>query len=179
MVVRRGSDVNKVVVKDRVDDVVNSVRSLTQREILVGIPMATASREAEPGEKNLPPDNATLGYIHEFGSPAENIPDRPFLIPGVRDAVDEIVKRLSKAAIAAVDMKQEAVEAQLIAAGLTAQNSVRAKITDGPFVPLSPKTIQKRRSRKPPRTGTKPLLDTGQLRRSITYVIRDTDDASS
>jgi len=179
MVTRRGSDVNKVVVKDRVDDIVNSVRSLTQKEILVGIPMATANREPEPGEKEPPPDNATLGYIHEFGSPAENIPDRPFLIPGVRDAVDQIVNRLSRAAVAAVDTKQEVVDAQLNAAGLIAQNSVRAKITGGPFTPLSPKTIQKRRSRKPPRTGIKPLLDTGQLRRSVTYVIRDTDDASS
>jgi hypothetical protein len=55
-------------------------------------------------------------------------------------------------------------------AGLIAESSVRKKINEGPFEPLAPKTLQERKRRG--RTGEKPLIDTGQLRNSVTYVIR-------
>lgn len=160
---------------DKVDSVVDSVRSLVEREILVGIPASTAGRAVEPGDE--PIDNATIGYLMEFGSPAANIPERPFLVPGVRSAEDAIAKRLKSAAEAALKVQPAAVDIQMNAAGLIAQNAVRQKITDGPFVPLAPRTLAERKSRG--RTGIKPLIDTGQLRRSVTYVIRDSDDASS
>lgn len=162
-----------VVTKDRVDEMLASVQELVQKELLVGIPAATAARDPEDGEE--PIDNATLGYIHEFGAPAANIPARPFLIPGLQDARDQVGKRLGRAASAALDGNAERIEDEYDAAGLIAQNAVRRKITEGPFVPLKPATLAKRRARG--RKGDKPLLDTGQLRRSITYVVRNrTDD---
>jgi hypothetical protein len=48
---------------------------------------------------------------------------------------------------------------------------VRAFITAGQgFAPLAAATLAARRRKG--RTGTKPLIDTGQLRRAITYVLR-------
>ena len=69
---------------------------------------------------------------------------------------------------------------------------MRAKIMDGPFVPLAPATILARLRRGRPgrinssiygrgaiasdehdaATGMRPLVDTGALRNSINYVIR-------
>lgn len=161
-----------VVVRDRVPEMIAAVEALTLKELLVGIPAATAARTPEEGE--APIDNATLGYIHEFGAPAANIPARPFLIPGLQAARDRVGKRLQKAAEAALDGKLDDIDAQYDAAGLIAQSAVRARITDGPFVPLAPATIAKRRARG--RQGTSPLLDTGQLRRSVTYVVRTQKD---
>ena len=57
------------------------------------------------------------------------------------------------------------------AAGLIAQNSVRRTLTTAAYRPLSERTLAERRARG--RTGTKPLIDTGQYRNSITYVVRD------
>lgn len=160
-------------VVDRVDDMLASVQALVQKELLIGIPAATAARDPEEGE--APIDNATIGYLMEFGAPAANIPERPFLVPGIQSATDRIGKRLQRAAEAALDGKKDEVDAQYEAAGLIGQSAVRAKITDGPFVPLAPATLARRRARG--RTGEKPLLDTGQLRRSVTFVVRSRKDS--
>lgn len=159
-----------VVTQDRVDAMMRSVQALVQRELLVGIPASSAPRTPEEGE--APIDNATLGYIHEFGAPGANIPARPFLVPGLQAARGRIGRRLQRAAEAAMDGRTDAVDAEYDAAGLIAQNAVRQRISEGPFVPLAPATLARRKSRKPPRMGERPLIDTGQLRRSITYVVR-------
>lgn len=163
-----------VTTVDRVDRMLESIQALVQKELLVGIPASTAARTPEEGE--APIDNATIGYLMEFGAPAANIPARPFLIPGLQSATDRIGKRLQKAAEAALDGKSDDVDAQYDAAGLIAQNAVRARISDGPFVPLAPATLAARKRRKPPRMGEKPLIDSGQLRRSVTFVVRTRKD---
>lgn len=101
-----------------------------------------------------------------------SIPPRPFLEPGIAAAQPKITARLGNAAAAALEGDLAAVENQLHAAGLEAQNSVRAVINAGIDPALSPATIADRQRRG--RTGTVPLIDTGQLRNSITYVIRST-----
>lgn len=157
------------ITKDAVAEVLKQVRELTHKEVLVGIPDAYAGRKPDEGESQ-PISNAEIGYLMEFGSPAANIPARAHLVPGVEDALDPITKRLRAGAKAAIDGKPRAADQAMHAVGLTAQASVQRKITDGPFEPLSPKTLAKRRARG--RTGEKPLIDTGQYRRAITYVIR-------
>lgn len=149
-------------------DIARAVRDLTSREVLIGIPAETAGRSSEPGDGGL--TNAVLGYIHETGAPERNLPARPFLVPGVADAEPRFTPHLRKAAEAAMVGDTAKVDAALHAVGLVGQNAVRARITDGPHTPLAPRTLAERKARG--RTGTKPLIDTGQLRRSITYVIR-------
>lgn len=158
-----------LTIKDRVPEILKAVRDLTKKEVLVGVPDENAGRQPEPGE---PADvsNAVIGYVMEFGDPERNIPARASLVPGVTSAIPDITKRMKSGAEQALSGSPEAAEKAMHAAGLMAQAAVQRKITDGPFVPLSPVTLAERRRRG--RTGEKPLIDTGQYRRAITYVIR-------
>jgi phage gpG-like protein len=159
-----------VKVTDKTDDVKRALKVLTTRRVLVGIPAVNDAREPD-GDKPNPIGNAALGYIHEFGSPAKNIPARPFLVPGVTSIRDQAIAILKKAAQKALDGDIKPIDKALMAVGLMAQVAVQNKMKDGPFVPLAARTLKARERRG--RTGTAPLLDTGRLRQAIKYVIRD------
>jgi phage gpG-like protein len=158
--------VSAKVTKDKTSVVLGAIEKIAQRLVLVGIPSETTERK--DGE---PINNATIGYIQENGAPAMNIPPRPFLVPGVADQSDRITEQLKKASQAQLDGNDARATQALNRAGLIGQSGARSKIQSGPFVPLKPSTLAARRRRG--REGTKPLIDTGQLRNSLTYVIRD------
>lgn len=147
---------------DGLPDLLRRMAAVAQRDVLVGIP---SGEQRDDG-----PTNAEIGYQNEFGSPANNIPARPHLIPGVAAVQDKAVARLTQAASAAATGRMSDAERHLHAAGLIAQNSVRRTLTTAAYRPLSERTLAERRARG--RTGTKPLIDTGQYRNSITYVVR-------
>lgn len=147
---------------DGLPDLLRRMAAVAQRDVLVGIP---AGEQRDDG-----PTNAEIGYQNEFGSPANNIPARPHLIPGVAAVQDKAVARLTQAASAAATGRMSDSERHLHAAGLIAQSSVRRTLTTAAYRPLSERTLAERRARG--RTGTKPLIDTGQYRNSITYVVR-------
>lgn len=158
------------ILKDDVAKVLASIQELANKQVMVGIPATKAERTE--GDKE-PTNNAQLGYLHEFGSPKANIPARPFLNPGIARVQESINGHLEKAAKAAMDVNQEKVDVELNATGLIAQAGARNEITNGDLAPLATSTLAARRRRG--RTGDKPLIDTGQLRNSITYVIRKKD----
>ncbi|HWI02389.1 MAG TPA: hypothetical protein VNT52_00925 [Acidimicrobiales bacterium] len=155
------------VVRDDVAKILRAVKTATRGEVMVGIPSTHTDRNA-PGE---PAHNAMLGYIHEHGAPKANIPARPHLVPGVQDAQPVAVKHLAAGMRGALSGDLTAMEKSLHRAGLTAQNAVRARLNSGIEPALSEATIAARAARG--RTGTKPLIDTGQLRNSYTYVVRN------
>lgn len=157
------------VTKDATAALERAVRDLVKNQVLVGVPAEGASRQPEEGEKSAP-TNAQIGYWMEYGAPEANIPARPHLMPGIERAQDAITARLARTGEAALTGSREAVDQGLNAVGLVAQNAVRREVTDGAFAPLAKRTIQRRQAKG--RTGTKPLIDTGQYRRSLTYVIR-------
>lgn len=157
------------VTTDRTPELSRALKALVTNQVLVGIPSGTAGRQPDPGDRH-PLNNAEIGYIQENGSPAANIPARPFLKAGVATVQDQVAARLGAAAKSALSGDLGAVEKGLEAVGFIAENAVKAKITDGPFAPLSDSTLAARRARG--RTSEKPLIDTGQLRRSVTHVIR-------
>lgn len=150
------------MITDALPDLLRRLAAVAQRDVLVGVP---AGEGRDDG-----PTNAEIGYQNEFGSPANNIPARPHLLPGVAAVQDKVVAKLAQAADAAATGRPSDAERQLHAAGLLAQNSVRRTLTTTAYRPLSERTLAERRARG--RTGTKPLIDTGQYRRSITYVVR-------
>ena len=150
------------MITDALPDLLRRLASVAQRDVLVGVP---AGEGRDDG-----PTNAEIGYQNEFGSPANNIPARPHLLPGVAAVQDKAAAKLTRAADAAASGRVSDAERHLHAAGLLAQNSVRRTLTTTAYRPLSERTLAERRARG--RTGTKPLIDTGQYRRSITYVIR-------
>lgn len=160
------------ITKNLVPQVLKAIEDLTRQQVLVGIPGDAAARTG----RGAAITNAQIGYIQEFGSPAQNIPARPFLRPGVNDAMPDIIARLRNGAKLALKfpLDPDAGTKALMAAGLVAQRSVQMTITNVIPPPLSPVTIQRRRTRKvAPRIGTVPLIDTGALRRSITYTLRN------
>lgn len=153
------------MLKDGLPKLLKGLHQLPKRGVLVGIPAAKG-----PRDEGDPVNNAALGYIHEFGAPEANIPARPFLIPGVRSATDRVAISFRRAGEAALSGNNEKAEASINAAGMAAVASVQRRLTDGPFVPLAETTLAARRRRGV--TRTKPLIDTGQLRRAVTYVLR-------
>ncbi|KWE70550.1 hypothetical protein WL77_12160 [Burkholderia ubonensis] len=151
---------------DRLDEILKSIAGLVQKEVLVGVPDSTAGRK-DQGE---PLSNAEIGYILENGSPANNIPARQHLVPGVQDARPKFEPQLQKGVEAALDGDLEKVERSLNRAGLVAQNSVRAKVNSNIQPKLADSTLAARRRRGVMRENT--LVDTAQYRNSITYVVR-------
>jgi len=156
------------IVKDDVPLLLQAIEDLTRQQVLVGIP---GDSEARKDSKD--PSNALIGCWMEFGVPSANIPARPFLVPGVNEALPEIVKRLETGARKALTfpIDPNAGMVTLNEVGLIAQRTVRSYINQGVPPPLAASTLRARRAAG--RTGTKPLISTGQLRNSVTYVIRN------
>lgn len=178
------------VTGDGLDAIFAAIQDLGKADVLVGIP------EGEARNDDAGASNAQIGYVMEHGSPDQNIPARPFLVPGVESVQDRISSTLGKAADAALDGNSQGVKRHLASAGMIAQNAVRAYIANGNFEPLSMTTIQARagKGRKgaikyikqyksddetPDASLVKPLIDTGQMRKSITFVVREKKDADS
>lgn len=144
-----------------------ALKLLQKRDVLVGIPEEKGERK-----QDSPINNAALLYINDHGSPAQNIPARPTLKPGVEDATPKMLPHLKETGKQALENPSaENIERGLSAVGLIAQNSVRAKINAGPPPPLKEATIKARKRRG--YTTEKPLVVTGQMRNAVTYVVRE------
>lgn len=176
---------------DNVDQLKDLLHLLAAREVLVGFPEDTTGREPSPDEpQGL--TNAALGYIHDTGAPEQNIPARPFMLPGMAEAEEPVTKALAATARQLLNVKgagPAAIDQGLHRAGLKAQFALRRKINEGIPPPLSEMTLRNRarKGRKgakkelelraqgeaPSTEFAKPLIDTGQLRNAINYVIRD------
>lgn len=153
------------VLKDNTAAVLRTVQEMASKRVLIGIPAEKAARKGDPIT------NASLGYIHENGSPARNIPARPFLKPGVEQVASKCADVLGKFAKTAFNNPSD-IDKGLNAAGLIAQTSVKKRIVSGEgFAPLKAGTIAARK--RVGAKGTKPLIRTGQLLNSITYVVRE------
>lgn len=155
------------VTQDRLASVLAGVKRATRRVVLVGVPY---DHTARPGDVGV--SNAMIGHINEFGSPTQNIPARPHLVPGVLAARDKVTTILRDGLLQGVFNfnNPEALDKAMHAAGITAVISVKATITGRLTPALAEYTLQRRQERG--RTGDLPLIDTGQYLNSITYVIR-------
>ncbi|WP_242013170.1 hypothetical protein [Acetobacter sicerae] len=174
--------------KDRVAEVMKAVKDLTLKRVMIGIPEEESAR---PDDAEA--SNALIGYVQETGCPERNIPARPFLVPGVQSVTEDAIKRLASAGKKALEGDAQATEIALNSIGLNASGAVKDKMDVGPFKPLADATLEarirrgggsevgateeleRRKGGLPPSTDlAQPLIDTGNLQNSITYVIRDT-----
>lgn len=175
------------VVVDKSKSLEAALAALASQEVLVGIPADKASRQATPEDgEDAAPTNAQLGYIHEHGSPVRNIPARPFLAPGIKDARAAIVDQLRAGGQAALEGNTSGVTTALNKAGLIGQNSVRAHFVDNDWAPLAESTlgqktgevknsdgkVTKKGKTRAQSGAINPLILTGQLRKSITFIVR-------
>lgn len=141
----------------------DAMEFLASAEVLVGIPQAVNSRKGKLG-------NATLMYIHTNGSPLRGIPARPVIQPAIEaDGNRQVISdELKAAAVARLQgHPQESIQ-DLRRAGQAGVNVSKAWFTDprNNWAPNRPSTIRRKKS-------DRPLIDTGTLRRSITYVVRE------
>lgn len=163
----------KHVVRDNTKALDEILKELGSHQVLIGIPAETAERDGGPIS------NAAIGYILETGAPEQNLPARPFLHPGVASARDDIAKVARNTLVQALALRgstsesARAIQNGLAQMGLVAANAVCRRIDTGDFAPLAPSTIYRRQRRaNAPRSGEKPLVDSGQLRSAVTYVVR-------
>jgi hypothetical protein len=181
------------VTKDSLAQLQASIKLLSEQEVLVGFPEETTDdRDDDPG--TAPITNAALGYIHDNGQPEQNIPARPFMIPGMEEARESVTRHLSWAAKQVLLRAPGAVQRGLERAGLSAAFAIKRKINEGIPPPLADVTVAERARRG--RVGAmweqawraagapaslelaKPLVDTGKMRNALTYVIRKRKDRS-
>lgn len=171
------------------------LQALARREVYVGIPAEESTRE-NGGEIN----NAELLYIHTHGvrrremreemdkniakgmkyskahslyiqahgSPLWQAPPRPVLEPAVEAYKAPIGAELAKASRAALNGDAVGAERALNLAGMVAQNAARGWFEDARngWAPNAPSTIKRKGS-------DSPLIDTGEMRKAIVYVVRD------
>ncbi|MBP30427.1 hypothetical protein [Methylobacterium sp.] len=155
---------------DRTDQILAAANALTKLKAYVGIPAEASPRQPDGALEDQPPSNAVIGYLMENGAPERNLPARPHLLPGIEAAMPQITPQLEALGKAALLGDLSAIQKGLTAVGIIGENAVKAQITDGTFAPLSERTLKARQARG--RTGTKPLIDTGQYRRAITHVVK-------
>lgn len=108
--------------------------------------------------------NSFVGPVHGVTEPHKiNIPERSFIRTGIRNGQGEQVK-LNRRNLKKIVHGQMTVDQGLGQLGLMAVKQVQKTIQDGDFTPLRPETIRRKKS-------SKPLQDTGQLRKGIHYEI--------
>ena len=188
-----GGNVNVSVSQDRTKLLLEALKSLSKIDVLVGIPEENGSRE---GGKVT---NAELAFIHSNGSPLKGIPARPFVEPAIEDSENSemISVELRKAVKSALDGDTDKMSKALVKAGIQGQNAVRDWFTNpkNGWAPNSPYTILQKIGKKKDSTSkaivryvkeggslsdisglegmTQVLIDTDELRKSVTYVIRE------
>lgn len=142
-----------------------AVDLLGSTRVMVGVPESKDSRR-ESGELG----NAEIGYLMENGIPENNVPARPHLVPGVKDARSKIVAYLRQAGELAFAGRPDVVLRALNAAGLAGQSAVKARIRAGVPPPLAESTLARRKAEG--FSGEKPLIRTGQYLAAISYVLQ-------
>jgi hypothetical protein len=143
--------------------ILNALKKLENTQVLVGIPEESGARKDGDGVTN-----AELLYIHTHGSPINNIPPRPVIEPAIEDDREIIGTLLGDAAKAAADGDDVRMMNALEKAGLRGQNTARLwfKNPKNNWSPNQQATIDKKGS-------DRPLVNTGEMRDSIIYVIRE------
>ncbi len=140
-------------------------KELRSWHVVVGVPEKTATLGRELGESN-----AALARLHENGSPARNIPPRPFLQVSLNEKKGELSEVLRAAAVDFCNGDLNAENAYT-KAGLFAQSVVKAFIKNSNnFTPLKASTLARRKAKG--FLGEKPLIETGQLLNSIDFDVR-------
>ena len=187
--------------KQTLEQLAESMRLLADVEVLVGFPEETTARTVDTGETNdygkpiigvegSDITNAALAYIHDNGAPEQNIPARPFMRPGIEEVEKKITAKFAQIVNAVVvrNAGTIVVEQGLTQVGIIAKLAIQNKINEGIPPPLAVSTLRARarKGRKgagiellarskgyePSMDFAKPLVDTGQLRNAVNYVIR-------
>jgi hypothetical protein len=139
-------------------------------------------------------------YVSAHGSPLYRVPPRPIIEPAIEAEGNKepIAEELGAAAKAVLDRKPAEAKRHLTKAGMLGQNAARGWFTDprNEWPPLAWRTLLRKMKRTKgmkrvrqaliryvheegldlaqySALSNRPLIDTGELRRSITYVVKE------
>lgn len=153
-----------------------ALQRLAKTAVYVGIAAGSTGDTRNDGG----PSNHLLGFVHENGSPVNNIPPRPFLVPGLEANRKMIVDGLKGAMDCALKGDEKKCGQTLERLAICSASAVKNYMQTADFEPLKPRTIANRnRSRLTKGTrenemeglGIHPLINTGQLRDAIDGVV--------
>lgn len=130
------------------------LRELADKEVVVGFQHGEATEDDGT-------DICDIAAWNELGT--EHIPSRPFLRNSVDENEDKINGFIDHVTNELIN--GEPAEQTLKRIGLFQKALVQEKITEGEFAPNADSTIKKKGS-------SKPLIDTGRMRQSVNYWIR-------
>jgi len=111
---------------------------------------------------------AGIGAVHEFGSKDQKIPERSFIRAPLRDHQYEITQIVQ--ANTGVRLETGDIQGIFKDIGIVCENQMQAAFDtsgDGKWAPLS-ENYKIRPSGQPVNDASKPLIDTGALRKAIT-----------
>ena len=145
-----------------------TLEQLENTQMLVGIP----AEDSEPKD-GAKINNAALLYIHSNGSPKNKIPARPVIEPALEDSKERLGELIGQATKSAMLGDSTGMQQNLERAGKAGQNAAKDWFTNpkNNWKPLKPQTAKRKESKGS--TVERPLIDTGSLRNSITYVLRE------
>jgi len=157
-----------------------SLKRNTKESIKIGIPSSSTLHTLERDGKGNVIENSGSGVTmlevaaaNEFGAPGAHIPERSFL----RSTVTKNKNKYKKLGVDLVKkiVKNPSKEEYMTGAGkigLTAVNDVRETMVNLMDPPNAESTqLKKGRSLGKGEKVNNPLIDTGQLKQSITYVV--------
>lgn len=130
------------------------MKSLKPGTVAVGIIDAGQHDESEM-------TTAEIGYVHEFGG--GNSPERSFIRSTLHGNRKDILKR-SKELLRVITRKTLTVEKALGLLGADVSDQISQKIVKLQDPPNNPETVKRKGS-------SNPLVDTGQLKNSITWKV--------
>lgn len=137
----------------------SEVKKLKANEVFIGFQHGSDMHSPKDGGAAV--DMADIAMFNELGTSTS--PPRPFLRQTVDDNKDKINTFCEQ--VAKEVAKGGTAEAGLKKMGAFGVSLVQEKIVNGSFTPNAPATIEIKGS-------DKPLIDTGQMRQSVHYVIR-------
>ncbi len=152
----------RVIVKDRgLNTILRNMGTFDGMQVRVGIQGPEAGA-IEHGESDL--SNVELGVIHEFGASGAGIPERSFVRATFDARVRAWTRLLGKVAQKIYDTSPTSPDRLLGIVGEKVRSDIVNMINQGIPPALKPATIARKGS-------SKPLIDTGQLKGSITWRI--------
>lgn len=154
------------------EELKNIKQFISNYELLVGIPEEEPSNERKEVPGTVAITNAELLHIHTNGSVPNNIPARPVIEPALLNGKEKITSEMDSIIKSISGHDLSGAFTKLKKLGLRAQNMCRSWFTN-PLNNWPPNSYYTRMKKlKKGSTEPKPLIDTGQLRKSITYVIK-------
>ena len=130
------------------------LKELADKEVRVGFQQGKATEEDGT-------DVCDIAAWNELGT--VNMPSRPFLRMSVDDNSDKINSFMSAQKRSIIN--GEPADRILKKIGIFQKDLIQEKITEGSFAPNAPSTIKAKGS-------SKPLIDTGRMRQSVNFEIK-------